>query len=143
MRVEKWLFMLVALFMYVVAAIYAYSTWASTHVEWSGTVTLALAGTLSLICGTYFGMVSRRIRPRPEDRDGDVAERAGRLGFFAPRSYWPFAIGLGTAIAATGIALRQAWLLAVGLLLAIATAGGLAFEFYHRTDPPSEDGRQQ
>jgi hypothetical protein len=137
MRVEKWLFMLVALFMYMVAAIYAYGTWASTHLEWAGTMTLALAGTLSLICGTYFGMVSRRIEPRPEDRDGEVAERAGRLGFFAPRSYWPFLIGLATATAAGGIAFGQAWLLGVGLVVAIGATAGLAFEFYRR------DGRPQ
>lgn len=141
MRVEAWLFTIVAVFLYVVAGVYAYGTWAATHLEWTGTVALALAGTLSLVCATYFGFVARRIQPRPEDHDGEISDRAGPMGFFAPHSYWPVGVAVCITVGAAGIALHQGWLLILGVLGAVVTAAALSFEFYLRT-ARSGDRRQ-
>lgn len=149
MRAEAWVFSFWAIFMYTIGGIYAWGTAASTTLDWAGTVALGLSGTLGLICGMYFGFIARRIEPRPEDRDGEVSERAGSLGFFAPHSYWPFAMGLMITTGALGIALHQGWLLAIGLAGGIAAACGLTFQFYHgaRAAPAPSDntdeGRQQ
>lgn len=143
MRVEAWLFTIVAVFLYVVAGVYAYGTWAATHLEWGGTVALVVAGTLSLMCATYFHFVARRIRPRPEDRDdGEISERAGPMGFFAPHSYWPFGVAVCITLGAAGIALHQGWLLALGVLGAIGTVAALSFEFYLRSARPGGDREQ-
>lgn len=142
MRAEAWVFLFWAVFMYTVGGIYAWGTAASTTVDWTGTVELLLSGTLGLICGLYFAFVARRIRPRPEDRDGEVSERAGSLGFFAPHSYWPLMAGVMMTVGALGIALHQGWLLFVGVSGGIAAAAGMTFQFYHgaRGAPAGPDG---
>ena len=55
------------------------------------------------MCGGFFWFVSRRIDPRPEDRqDAEIADGAGEIGFFSPGSYWPFGLALSAAV--TGLA---------------------------------------
>lgn len=131
MRVEARIFNGVAGFLYLVAGVYAWWTDHNGRVEWAGTIALLFSGTLGAMCGFYFGFVSRRISPRPEDReDADVTEGAGEVGFFAPYSYWPAAVGLSAATAASGIVLGQWWLLLVGLVALLGAAGGMLFEYY-------------
>jgi hypothetical protein len=130
-RVEARVVHGVAGFLYLVAGVYAWWTDHETSVEWTGTIVLLLAGTLGAMCGLYFGFVSRRIPPRPEDREeADIADGAGEVGFFPPYSYWPPAIGASAAIAASGVVFAQWWLLLVGLIAVLGAAGGTLFEFY-------------
>jgi hypothetical protein len=118
--------------MFVAAALYAWWTEADTaRVEWVGTVALILTGLLTIMCGGYFLMVSRRIDPRPEDRpDAEIVEGAGEVGFFSPGSYWPFGIALAAAISAVGMAFWAPWLIAVGILSVLLGAAALLFEYY-------------
>ena len=70
---------------------------ATGGLEWAGTTALVLTSGLSLIIGTFFRFVARRLDTRPEDYgDADIADGAGELGFFSPhgsvadpRSRWP------------------------------------------------------
>ncbi|NJC71221.1 cytochrome c oxidase subunit 4 [Planosporangium thailandense] len=132
MRTEAKVFGVIAAFLAVVAAGYGWWTWyTSGRVEAGGTTTLGLSAALCAMCGLYFAFVSRRIPLRPEDRgDADVVEGAGRLGFFAPASYWPFGIGVAAGAGALGIAYGQWWLLVVGLVALLGAAAGLVFEYY-------------
>jgi hypothetical protein len=82
------------------------------------------------MCGVYFAFVARRIEPRPEDRDADVSEGAGTVGFFAPHSYWPPAIALAGTTAAAGVVFWQAWLFLIGIVGVLVGVGGLLFEYY-------------
>jgi hypothetical protein len=91
------------------------------------------------MCGGFFWFVSRRIDPRPEDReDGEIAEGAGEIGFFSPGSYWPFGIALSCSIAGLGLVFWMWWLIAVGMLLVIVTACGMLFEYYSGTRHTAE-----
>ena len=94
-------------------------------------VALALSGLLCLMCGGYFWFVSRRIDPRPEDRDNaEIAEGAGEIGFFSPGSYWPFGLALATLAAGIGLVYLAWWLIAAGIIAVLAATAGLLFEYY-------------
>ncbi|BBG01269.1 MULTISPECIES: cytochrome c oxidase subunit 4 [Pseudonocardia] len=97
-----------------------------------GTTALWLTAGLSLIIGTYFRFVSRRLEERPEDNpDGEISDGAGDVGFFSPGSYWPLGVAAAAALTAIGLAFWYAWLVVVGVTLILIAVGGLVFE-YHR-----------
>lgn len=132
MRSEWRLFAVITGFMFLVAPIYAWWTNADGgSVEWVGTVALIVSGLLTIMCGGFFWVVSRRIDPRPEDRaDAEIIEGAGSLGFFSPGSYWPFGVAAAAFLTGLGLVYLQVWLISVGVLSILITTGGLLFEYY-------------
>src|ERR1700733_9729742 len=107
-------------------AIYAYG-----GIEWAGTTALVLTTGLTLIIGTFFRFVARRLDTRPEDyEDAEIADGAGELGFYAPHSWWPVLIALAASAAAVGVALWLPWLIVTGVVLVLSSAAGLVFEYY-------------
>ncbi len=139
MSTEARIFNLVAGFLFAVGGLYAWWTDKVGRLEWAGTLALLLSGTLCALCGMYFAFVARRIVPRPEDRaEADIPEGAGEIGFFSPGSYWPFGIGVATAVAGIGIALDEWWMLVVGVVGALLASGGLLFEYYVGARRPAE-----
>jgi hypothetical protein len=138
MKMEARIFLWIALFCFVLAGVYA---WWSNHdlgeVEAAGTAALILSGGLCGLAGSFFWFVSRRIDPRPEDRnDAEIAEGAGELGFFSPGSYWPIGIALAATVTGFGMALVQFWLLGLGVVLVLISVGGLLFEYYAGSRAP-------
>lgn len=132
MKIEARIFLTVALFCWVAAAVYGWGTNYDTgHIEWAGLAALILSGGLCGITGSFFWFVSRRIDPRPEDRaDGEIAEAAGELGFFSPGSYWPLGLAGAAALTAIGFAFVQVWLVLIGAAAILFNVGGLLFEYY-------------
>lgn len=135
-KTEARLFLGVAVFFWLAAI--GYGIWTGlpngySHgaVEPVGVAALTLSGGLVGIPGSFFLFVSRRIDPRPEDRnDAEIAESAGDLGFFSPGSYWPVGLAGAATVAGLALAFVQIWLLIVGLVLLMFTIGGLLFEYY-------------
>ncbi|GAA3037084.1 cytochrome c oxidase subunit 4 [Actinokineospora globicatena] len=133
MKVEARLFDITTAFFFLSAIVYG--VWAKEPV---GTVALILTGGLSLIVGTYFHFIARRLEQRPEDNpDAEVSDGAGELGFFSPGSYWPVALAASAAVTAFAMAFWQIWLLVIGVVLILLTVGGLVFEYHTR--PNSTD----
>ena len=134
MRSEARVFGVLTAFLFLAAAVYGWWTWYDSdphHIEWVGVVALTLTGLLTLMCGGYFWFVSRRIDPRPEDRDdAEIADGAGEIGFFSPGSYYPFGLALAALVAGIGLVYLQWWLIAVGLLAVLAATLGLLLEYY-------------
>jgi hypothetical protein len=132
MKSEYRVFGVVTLFLFAAAGLYWW--WTSValgHVDYIGSVALILSGLLTLMIGGYFWFVSRRIDPRPEDRDdAEVAEGAGEIGFFSPGSYWPFGLALAAVTAGLGLVYWMWWLIAAGVILVLIMTGGLLFEYY-------------
>lgn len=127
MKIEAIVFLLCSVFLYGCGVIYLFVT----EPEPVGVAGLVLCGTLCLMIGGYFWFVSRRIDPRPEDRaDGEIAEGAGELGFFAPASYYPFGMALSAVVTGIGVAFWFPWVIGVGAVFIVLTVGGLLFEFY-------------
>jgi hypothetical protein len=135
MKVEARIFDIVTVFAFVVAVVYGVAThqWAHDGVEPIGLTALILTGGLSLLIGSYFRFIARRIEERPEDRiDAEISDGAGELGFFSPGSYWPIAIAGAAALAGISLAFWQLWLLVVAVALLLITIGGLVFEYHTR-----------
>lgn len=133
MHIEARLFELLTAFFVLASVIYAVLTavFAPGGVEWVGTTALVLTAGLSLIVGTFFRFVARRLDTRPEDYEGaEISDGAGELGFYSPHSWWPVLIALSFSITAVGAALWLPWLIVAGVGFVLASAAGLVFEYY-------------
>jgi hypothetical protein len=133
MHIEARLFEFLTAFFALVTVVYAVLTalYANGGIEWAGTTALVLTTGLTLLTGTFFRFVARRLDTRPEDyEDAEISDGAGELGFYSPGSWWPLLIALSASVTAVGVALWLPWLLATGAVFVIATAAGLVFEYY-------------
>ena len=130
MKVEARIFHVCTGFFFFAAILYG--VWAKEPV---GIVGLTLTGGLSLIIGSYFGFVSRRVEERPEDNpDAEVSDGAGELGFFSPGSYWPVACAASAALTGFALAFFHIWLIVIGIVAILITVGGLVFEYHTAPD---------
>lgn len=126
MKVEAKIFNFITCFFFVAAIVYGF--WSKEVV---GTVALILVGGLSLLIGTYFQFVARRITARPEDDpDAEISDGAGELGFFSPGSYWPFAVGLGCAFVGIAVGFFQIWMIVFAFAFLLIMVAGLVFEYH-------------
>lgn len=133
MRIEARLFEILTGFFIFITIVYGVLTavFAPRGIEWAGTTAFALTAGLTLIIGTFFRFVARRLDTRPEDyEDADIADGAGELGFFPPHSWWPILIALAFSVAAVGAALWLPWLIAAGIVMVLGAVSGLVFEYY-------------
>ena len=128
MRVESRIFEILTIFFFGVAIIYLLIS----H-EPAGTAALFLTGGLSLIVGTYFRFVSRRLELRPEDNPAaEVSDGAGDVGFFSPGSYWPFGLALSVALMGVSLAFMYFWAVTISAVILLIAIGGLVFEYHVR-----------
>lgn len=126
MKVEARIFEIVTAFFFISAVIYG--LWAAEPI---GTTALTLTGGLTLIVGTYFRFVSRRVKMRPEDdTEAEVSDGAGEMGFFSPGSYWPITVALAATLAGYAVAFGQWWLLGLSLVAVLMAVAGLVFEYH-------------
>ena len=125
MKVEGALFAFLALFFGVVTAVY----WLLSR-DPTGTACLGLTGGLCFIIGYYLLFTARRMDARPEDRpDGEIAEGAGEVGFFAPHSWWPVAAAAAFLTVGSGLVFGP-FLMAIGFFALGIAAVGFTFEYY-------------
>lgn len=133
MHIEARIFEILTAFFAISALVYGVLTslFANGGIEWAGTTALVLSGGLSLITGTFFRFVARRLDTRPEDyEDAEISDGAGELGFFSPHSWWPVMIALSASVTAVGLALWLPWLIVAGVVLVLGSVSGLVFEYY-------------
>src|SRR5260370_2930011 len=110
-------------------------------VAWAGVTALVLTWGLTLITGTFFRFVARRLDTRPEDyEDAEISDGAGELGFYSPHSWWPLFVALSASVTAVGVALWLPWLIAAGACLLLTTAARLGFEDYTGPANPRPSG---
>jgi hypothetical protein len=128
MKIESRIFEICTGFFFLAAIVYT----VLSH-EPVGIAALFLTAGLSLIIGTYFRFVSRRLEERPEDNpDAEVSDGAGDVGFFSPGSYWPIAVAGSAALFAIGLAFMYVWLMVIAMIVLLITIGGLVFEYHIR-----------
>ncbi|MGW1543582.1 cytochrome c oxidase subunit 4 [Streptomyces sp. NPDC002309] len=125
MKIQGKLFMWLSLFMLVMATVYG--LWSKEPV---GTTGLFLAFGLTIMIGFYLGFTARRVDVGAQDnKEADVADDAGELGFFSPHSWQPLSLGIGGALAFLGVAVGW-WLLYFSLPLILLGLWGWVFEYY-------------
>ena len=133
MHIEARLFEFLTAFFLLSSIVYGVLTamFATGGIEWAGTTALVLTTGLTLITGTFFRFVARRLDTRPEDyEDAEISDGAGELGFYSPHSWWPILIALAFSTAAIGAALWLPWLIVSGVVMVLAAVSGLVFEYY-------------
>lgn len=124
-KAEAAIFLFLAVFFYVVDAVY----WVMSR-EVIGTVAMLLAGLLATMVFGYLVLIGRETGKRPEDdHDGEIYQAAGELGFFPPKSIWPFWVSLTITLVFLGIVFGW-WISAIGFGLGIWAVSGWVFEFY-------------
>ena len=125
MKAEMWIFTFIGLFFTVVAPAY----WFISH-EVIGTVALLLTLAFSGMIAVYFSIQARKMDPRAEDRkDGEIIEGAGALGFFPPKSIWPFWVAVTIAVMALGPVFGW-WITLLGIGMGIWSLTGWVYEYY-------------
>jgi hypothetical protein len=128
MKVESRIFEIITAFFFLTAIVYTVLAR-----EPVGVAALFLTGGLSLIIGTYFRFVSRRLETRPEDNpEAEVSDGAGDVGFFSPGSYWPIAVAASAALVGIALAFFYIWALVMAMVLLLITVAGLVFEYHVR-----------
>lgn len=128
MKVESRLFEIVTVAIFVMGIVYAVLAQ-----EPVGVAGLFLTGGLTLIIGTYFRFVSRRLEERPEDNpEAEVSDGAGDVGFFSPGSYWPITVAGSAALVGISLAFFYIWALVIAGIILLIAVGGLVFEYHIR-----------
>ncbi|MFB8774385.1 cytochrome c oxidase subunit 4 [Streptomyces broussonetiae] len=125
MKIQGKLFMWLSLFLLIMAIVYG--LWSR---EPAGTTALFLAFGLAIMVGFYLGFTARRVDAGAQDnKNADVADDAGELGFFSPHSWQPLSLAIGGALAFLAIAVGW-WLLYFSLPLVLIGIYGWVFEYY-------------
>ncbi|AVP69108.1 cytochrome c oxidase subunit 4 [Rhodococcus hoagii] len=132
MKIEAKLFEILTVFFILVAIVYGvFTAMSRTGIEWAGLTAIILSAGLSLIVGTYFRFVARRLDTRPEDyEEAEISDGSGDLGFFSPGSFWPILLAGAAAFAAISLAFFQPWMIVVAVVLVLTAAAGLVFEYH-------------
>ena len=126
MKIQGKMFIWLAVFLLIVAAVYG--LWSKEPV---GTTALFLAFGLAIMVGYYLAFTARRVDVgAQDDKEADVADDAGEVGFFSPYSWQPLVLGTGAAFAFLGVAIGW-WLVFVSAPLMIVGLFGWVFEYYH------------
>ncbi|UED83731.1 cytochrome c oxidase subunit 4 [Streptomyces profundus] len=98
MRIQGHLFSWLAVFLLAVAVVYG--VWSKEPV---GTTALFLSFSLAAMVGFYLLFTARRVDVGAQDnKEADVADDAGELGFFSPHSWAPLVLAGGAALAFLG-----------------------------------------
>ena len=125
MKVEGLIFVVVTVFFLIVTPIYWFMSEDPT-----GTTALTLTFGLGALVSFYLLTTSRKVHPRPEDRqDAEVEELAGEYGFFSPYSWWPLACAGSAATVFAGLVFGW-WLFLIGAAMAVIAVNGMVYEYY-------------
>ncbi len=125
MKIEAYIFLALTGFFAVITPVY----WILSR-DPTGTAALILAFFLALMVAGYLALLSRRLDPRPEDKNlGEIAEGAGELGFFPPQSIWPLYVAITFMLVCLGPVFGW-WLTILGFGFGSLAITGLLYEFY-------------
>ncbi|MEU5978629.1 cytochrome c oxidase subunit 4 [Streptomyces sp. NPDC047315] len=125
MKIQGRMFIWLAVFILAVAILYG--VWSK---EPAGTTALFLAFGLSIMVGYYLAFTAKRVDAMAQDdKEADVADEAGELGFFAPHSWQPLFLGFGGALAFLSVAVGW-WLMYFSAPIILMGIWGWVFEYY-------------
>ncbi|MDV5145053.1 cytochrome c oxidase subunit 4 [Streptomyces sp. SBC-4] len=125
MKIQGKMFIWLSVFILAMAVLYG--VWSKEPV---GTTALFLAFGLSIMIGYYLAFTAKRVDAMAQDnKEADVADEAGEVGFFAPHSWQPLSLAVGGALAFLAVAMGW-WILYFSAPLILIGLFGWVFEFY-------------
>ncbi|GAA0609363.1 MULTISPECIES: cytochrome c oxidase subunit 4 [Streptomyces] len=125
MKIQGKMFLWLSVFILIMAVVYG--VWSK---EPAGATALVMAFGLSVMIGFYLAFTARRVDAgAQDDKEADVADDAGELGFFSPHSWQPLSLAVGGALAFLAIAMGW-WLLYFSAPLILVGIYGWVFEYY-------------
>ncbi|MFJ8712588.1 cytochrome c oxidase subunit 4 [Streptomyces violaceus] len=125
MKIQGKMFMGLSFFVLVMAVVYG--VWSK---EPAGTTALFLTFGLCVMIGFYLGFTAKRVDVGAQDnKEADVADDAGEVGFFSPHSWQPLSLAIGGALAFLSVAIGW-WLLYFSLPIVLIGIWGWVFEYY-------------
>ncbi|GGY53132.1 cytochrome c oxidase subunit 4 [Streptomyces djakartensis] len=125
MKIQGMMFMWLSLFVLAMAVVYG--VWSQ---EPAGTTALFLAFGLCIMIGFYLGFTAKRVDVgAQDDKEADVADDAGEVGFFSPHSWQPLSLAIGGALAFLAVAIGW-WLMYFSLPIILIGIWGWVFEYY-------------
>ncbi|MER5848304.1 MULTISPECIES: cytochrome c oxidase subunit 4 [unclassified Streptomyces] len=125
MKIQGKMFLWLSVF--ILAMAITYGVWSK---EPAGTTALVLAFGLSVMIGFYLAFTAQRVDAMAQDnKEADVADEAGEVGFFSPHSWQPLSLAVGGALAFLGIVFGW-WLLYFSLPVILIGLFGWVFEYY-------------
>ncbi|MFF4405611.1 cytochrome c oxidase subunit 4 [Streptomyces sp. NPDC001262] len=125
MKIQGRMFIWLSVFILAMAIVYG--LWSK---EAAGTTALFMAFGLSVMIGYYLAFTARRVDAgAQDDKNADVADDAGELGFFAPHSWQPLSLAFGGALAFLSICFGW-WLMFFSAPIIFVGLFGWVFEFY-------------
>ncbi|WP_371652299.1 MULTISPECIES: cytochrome c oxidase subunit 4 [unclassified Streptomyces] len=125
MKIQGKMFLWLSVFILIMAVVYG--VWSK---EPAGATALVMAFGLSVMIGFYLAFTAKRVDAgAQDDKEADVADDAGELGFFAPHSWQPLSLAIGGALAFLAIAMGW-WLLYFSAPLILIGIYGWVFEYY-------------
>lgn len=130
MKTEFKIYLPLGIFFVIVTVAYGFFGQVDGHIEWAGLAALALTSGMTFWIMIYLYLLARKFDPRPEDRsDGEVVEGAGDIGFFPPRSIWPFFAALTSGLVFLGPVFGW-WLTFLGFGLGALCLAGWVYQYY-------------
>ncbi|AMB58542.1 cytochrome c oxidase subunit 4 [Microterricola viridarii] len=132
MRVNSVLLWILTVFFVVVAAIYGvWSVIDFGHLEWVGTIAIALCGVLTGFIAFYLDRVyAAQGGELPEDRlDSNIDDGDAELGFFSPWSWWPVMVAASLTLFMLGLA-AGFWICFIGVGILAVSIVGWVYEYY-------------
>lgn len=132
MRVNSVLFWILTVFFVLIAALYGFWTVLDTgHLEWVGTIAIALSGILSGFIAFYLDRVhAAQGGELPEDLlDSNIDDGDAELGFFSPWSWWPIMLGGSLALFMLGLAVGF-WISFISVGILLISLVGWVYEYY-------------
>ncbi|CQR64443.1 cytochrome c oxidase subunit 4 [Streptomyces leeuwenhoekii] len=125
MKIQGKMFIWLSVFILAMAIVYG--VWSK---EPAGTTALFLAFGLAIMIGFYLGFTAKRVDVgAQDDKEADVADDAGEIGFFSPHSWQPLSLAVGGAFAFLSIAIGW-WLMFFSAPLMLIGLWGWVFEYY-------------
>ncbi|GFH35041.1 cytochrome c oxidase subunit 4 [Streptomyces pacificus] len=125
MKIQGRMFIWLSVFILAVAILYG--VWSK---EPAGTTALFLAFGLSIMIGYYLAFTARRVDAMAQDdKEADVADEAGEVGFFSPHSWQPLLLAAGGALAFLAVAMGW-WIMYFSAPLILVGIFGWVFEYY-------------
>ncbi|HWU10759.1 MAG TPA: cytochrome c oxidase subunit 4 [Streptomyces sp.] len=125
MKIQGKLFIWLSVFMLAMAI--TYGVWSQEPV---GTTALFLSFGLTIMVGFYLAFTANRVDAMAQDnKEADVADEAGEVGFFSPHSWQPLSLAIGGAFLFMAVVFGW-WLAYFSAPLLLIGLFGWVFEYY-------------